>query len=213
MLEKFIIHLKNIIFFKLVIYFLFISILIWVVRGFKKDYVESASTNHNAQVSLAEETLKLYSIISSKSKILESYKKYTELLSISSMQRCLEKVRIIKDIESLSSKYHLQEPISTIMHQVFLRNVNQIIHFREDEIKVKNYNVKLKFATPDFLTALAITKDAHDNMPDKTIVISARIQKQSVLESKLIYKLSEKKFPELVFTKLTMRLREIIVRK
>jgi len=213
MLEKFIIHLKNIIFFKLVMYFLFISILIWIVRDFEKNYLESASTNHNAQVSLAEETLKLYSIISSKSKILETYKKYTELLSISSMQRCLKKVRIIKDIESLSSKYHLQEPISTIINQIFLRDVNQVIHLHEDEIKVKNYKVQLKFATPDFLTALAIIKDAQSNMPDKTIVISARIQKQSVLESKLIYKLSENKFPELVFTKLTMRLREIIIRK
>lgn len=213
MLEKFIIHLKNIIFFKLVIYCLFISVLIWLIQDFKNKYLESAIANENAQMSLAEESLKLFSIINSKSKILETYKNYTELLNISNSQRCFEKINIMKNVENLSSKYHLQQAVTAKMTQVFPRNANQQERYFEDKIKIKNYDIKLKFSTTDFLTALAITKEALSYMPDKSIVTSAKIKKQSVLESKLIYKLSDKKFPELVFTKLNMRIREIIVQK
>ncbi|CAG2170340.1 unnamed protein product, partial [Oppiella nova] len=160
----------------------------------------------NAQESLTEETLKLYSIINSKNKILKTYKEYTKLLNIPPIQNCLKRIKIINSISTISNKYNLAEPIDTTMTQSFL-NTNK----KKDTIEIKNYDVNLKFAAPNFPTLLAIIKDAYSYMPKNSVVISIQIQQQTLLEPKIIYKLSTERYPDLIYTKLNMRIREITI--
>ncbi|MCC8371651.1 MAG: hypothetical protein LN568_02700 [Rickettsia endosymbiont of Pseudomimeciton antennatum] len=213
MLKSFVIHLKNVIFFKFVMYGLCISTILWLLQSLNKDYIESIAKNHNTEELLAQETLKLYSIINSKNKILETYARYSKLLSISAKQSCLERARLITEIDSLSKKYNLNEPITIKIKQEFLSGVRSEVGTRQDTIRIKNYDVYIRFATKDFITFLTIIKEIYSCMPENTIVLSIDVKKEDVLEPKVIYKLSTERTPDMIFTKLNMRIREITANK
>ncbi|WP_341756948.1 MULTISPECIES: hypothetical protein [unclassified Candidatus Tisiphia] len=213
MLKSFVIHLKNVIFFKFVICCLCIFIILWLLQSLNTDYIESIIKNRNIEESLAQETLKLYSIINSKHKILETYARYSKLLSISTRQSCLERARLITKIDSLSKKYNLNEPITISIKQEFLSGIRAEIGTSQNTIRIKNYDVYIRFATKDFTTFLTIIKEIYSCMPENTIVLSIDVKKESVLEPKVIYKLSTERIPDMIFTKLNMRIREITVNK
>ena len=79
MFERYIMYLKNLIFFQFIIYFFFISLTIWIIKNFQQEYSKSILDKQVLQENLTEEVLKLYSVINSKEEILESYKKYVDL--------------------------------------------------------------------------------------------------------------------------------------
>ncbi|MCC8483233.1 MAG: hypothetical protein LN561_01485 [Rickettsia endosymbiont of Labidopullus appendiculatus] len=213
MLKNFIIHLKNVIFFKFAICCLCISSILWLLQSLNKDYMESITKNNNIAESLAQETLKLYSIINSKNKILETYARYAKLLSISARQSCLERARLIMKIDSLSKKYNLNEPITISIKQEFLSGIRSDMGTKQDTIKIKNYDVYIRFSTKDFVTFSTIIKEIYSCMPENTIVLSIDVKKEDVLEPKVIYKLSTERTPDVIFTKLNMRIREITTNK
>ncbi|WP_341761101.1 hypothetical protein [Candidatus Tisiphia endosymbiont of Thecophora atra] len=213
MLKNFIVHLKNVIFFKFIMCCLCISTILWLLQSINKDYMESIAKNQNIEESLAQETLKLYSIINSKYKILETYARYSKLLSISARQSCLERARLITTIDSFSKKYNLNEPITISIKQEFLSGINPMVGTKQDTIRIKNYDVYIRFATKDFATFLTIIREIYSCMPENTIVLSIDIKKEDVLEPKVVYKLSTERTPDMIFTKLNMRIREITANK
>ncbi|MFU7500882.1 MULTISPECIES: hypothetical protein [unclassified Candidatus Tisiphia] len=213
MLKNFIVHLKNVIFFKFIMCCLCISTILWLLQSINKDYMESIAKNQNIEESLAQETLKLYSIINSKYKILETYARYSKLLSISARQSCLERARLITTIDSFSKKYNLNEPITISIKQEFLSGINPMVGTKQDTIRIKNYDVYIRFATKDFATFLTIIKEIYSCMPENTIVLSIDVKKEDVLEPKVVYKLSTERIPDMIFTKLNMRIREITANK
>ncbi|XVN42638.1 MAG: hypothetical protein RCG15_08690 [Candidatus Rickettsia vulgarisii] len=209
MLRIFIIHLKNIIFFKLVMYFLGISSLLFLLQIFNQDYKYSIKKTYQTEELLAQETLKLYSIKNSKHKILNTYVKYKNLLSMSYKQSCLERTKVMNKITNLSKKYNLNEPITTSIKQEFLSNIKPHIGGEKYGVKIRNYDLKIKFATQDFLTFGQIIREIYANMPENTIILSIEVQKEDILEPDIIYKLSTQKAPDMIFAKLTMRIREL----
>ncbi|WP_341754265.1 hypothetical protein [Candidatus Tisiphia endosymbiont of Dioctria rufipes] len=213
MLKNFIVHLKNVIFFKFIMCCLCISTIFWLLQSINKDYMESIAKNQNIEESLAQETLKLYSIINSKHKILETYARYSKLLSISARQSCLARARLITTIDSFSKKYNLNEPITILIKQEFLSGINPMVGTKQDTIRIKNYDVYIRFATKDFATFLTIIREIYSCMPENTIVLSIDIKKEDVLEPKVVYKLSTERTPDMIFTKLNMRIREITANK
>ena len=213
MLKNFIVHLKNVIFFKFIMCCLCISTILWLLQSINKNYMESIAKNQNIEESLAQETLKLYSIINSKYKILETYARYSKLLSISARQSCLERARLITTIDSFSKKYNLNEPITISIKQEFLSGINPMVGTKQDTIRIKNYDVYIRFATKDFATFLTIIKEIYSCMPENTIVLSIDVKKEDVLEPKVVYKLSTERTPDMIFTKLNMRIREITANK
>ncbi|WP_375333179.1 hypothetical protein [Candidatus Tisiphia endosymbiont of Psammoecus bipunctatus] len=213
MLKNFIVHLKNVIFFKFIMCCLCISTILWLLQSINKDYMESIAKNQNIEESLAQETLKLYSIINSKYKILETYARYSKLLSISARQSCLERARLITTIDSFSKKYNLNEPITISIKQEFLSGINPMVGTKQGTIRIKNYDVYIRFATKDFATFLTIIKEIYSCMPENTIVLSIDVKKEDVLEPKVVYKLSTERIPDMIFTKLNMRIREITANK
>lgn len=213
MLKNFIVHLKNVIFFKFIMCCLCISTILWLLQSINKDYMESIAKNQNIEESLAQETLKLYSIINSKHKILETYARYSKLLSISARQNCLERARLITTIDSFSKKYNLNEPITISIKQEFFSGINPMVGTKQDTIRIKNYDVCIRFATKDFATFLTIIREIYSCMPENTIVLSIYIKKEDVLEPKVVYKLSTERTPDMIFTKLNMRIREITANK
>jgi len=209
MLKNFIIHLKNIIFFKSIVCLVSIFSLCGLLQNVNEDYVDSVNKNKISEKFLTKETLNIYSVINSKNKLLDIYAKYFTLLSVSTRQSCLERAELIERIASLSVKYGLHEPIDTSIKQEFSNKVASKMEIGNNVVRLRNYDVKIRFASKDFATFLAIIKEIYSYMPKNTIILSVEVMQEEVLYPKMIYKLSHSQKPNLIFTKLNMRIREI----
>lgn len=209
MLKHYTMHLKNVIIFKCVISFLCILIISWLLQLLNADYIKSVNEHNDTEESLAEETLKLYSIISSQHKILETFAKYSQLLSISSRQNCQERSKIASQIIELTSKYDLNEPITVNMKQELSNDINSTTTIENNTIKIKNYSVEVKLATKKLDDFMEIIREIYSLMPKNTIILSVMIRREEILVPSLIYKLSTDRPPDLVYIKLNMRIREI----
>jgi|GEM_PF-3032076 len=208
MFEKYIMYLKNLIFFQFIIYFFFISLTIWIIKSFQQEYKQSILDKQTSQENLTEEVLKLYSVINSKEEILESYKKYVDL-SVPSNVSCLNYQELIPKIKSLSDKYNLIEPIDISINSVFFKNNVQPIEGEEEPIHVNNYSINIKYACADFLTFLKIFSEIYSYMPPNTLISFVRVRNEEVLTPKNIYKLSVNHSPNLIYAKLILYIREL----
>ncbi|AFB26915.1 MULTISPECIES: hypothetical protein [spotted fever group] len=208
MFEKYIMYLKNLIFFQFIIYFFFISLTIWIIKIFQQEYSKSILDKQVLQENLTEEVLKLYSVINSKEEILESYKKYVDL-SVPSSVSYLNYQELIPKIKSLSNKYDLVEPIDVFINSVFFKNNVQAIEEEGESIYVNNYSINIKYACADFLTFLKIFSEIYSYMPPNTLISFVRVRNEEVLTPKNIYKLSVNHAPNLIYAKLILYIREL----
>ena len=209
MLEKFIIHLKNTLFFKFVLYILFIIMSLAVLSSFRQDLIESISDNEEAREALIDNTIKLYSLTDSENQIIESCKKYDKLFERSTQQNCHNKQNLLNQFRNLGTKYNLAQPIDIIVSQPFVKDTEK----RTDDAKIKinTYDILLKFATKDIATFLAIIKEAYALVPENSIVVYVESNNQEVLNPKVIYKLSPDITPNLIYSKFNMCIREITI--
>lgn len=208
MFEKYIVYLKNLIFFQFIIYFFFISLTVWIIKSFQQEYKQSINDKQLAQESLTEEILKLYSVTNSKEEILESYKKYIDL-GIPSEVNCFNYQELIPKIKSLSDKYNLLEPIDISINSVFFKNNISAIENENEAIHVNNYSINIKYASADFITFLQIFHEIYSYMPPNTLVSFVRVRNEEVLTPKNIYKLSVDRPPNLIYAKLILYIREL----
>ncbi|AFE52433.1 hypothetical protein MA5_01220 [Rickettsia prowazekii str. GvV257] len=209
MFEKYIMYLKNLIFFQFIVYFFFISLTILIIKNFQQEYSKSILDKQVAQENLTEEVLKLYSVINSKEEILESYKKYVALSVLKNSVSCLNYQELIPRIKSLGSKYNLVEPIDVSINSVFFKNNVQVIEGENESIHVNNYSINIKYACADFLTFLKIFSEIYSYMPPNTLISFVRVRNEEVLTPKNIYKLSVNHAPNLIYTKLILYIREL----
>ncbi|ADE30430.1 hypothetical protein [Rickettsia prowazekii] len=209
MFEKYIMYLKNLIFFQFIVYFFFISLTILIIKNFQQEYSKSILDKQVAQENLTEEVLKLYSVINSKEEILESYKKYVALSVPKNSVSCLNYQELIPRIKSLGSKYNLVEPIDVSINSVFFKNNVQVIEGENESIHVNNYSINIKYACADFLTFLKIFSEIYSYMPPNTLISFVRVRNEEVLTPKNIYKLSVNHAPNLIYTKLILYIREL----
>ncbi|MFY9589345.1 hypothetical protein [Rickettsia endosymbiont of Halotydeus destructor] len=209
MFARYIMYLKNVIFFQFVICFFCFSLIIWIIQAFGTEYADSTVRVQNAEEALTEETLKLYSIVNSKEEILSIYKKYTDL-SIPIYKNCLRYMELIPKIQNLSAKYKLKEPITVTIDEIFLKNNIKEFQQEQEKIRIDNYSVNLKFATLDIVTFLQLFQEIYSYMPPNTIVTFVRIRNEEVLTPKTIYKLSTAELPDFIYAKLTMYIRELV---
>ncbi|AAU04297.1 hypothetical protein [Rickettsia typhi] len=208
MFEKYIMYLKNLIFFQFIIYFFFIFLTIWIIKNFQQEYSKSILDKQAAQENLTEEVLKLYSVINSKEEILESYKKYVAL-SVPNSVRRFNYQELIPRIKSLGNKYNLVDPIDVSINSVFFKNNVQVIEGENGSIHVNNYSINIKYACADFLTFLKIFSEIYSYMPPNTLISFVRVRNEEVLTPKNIYKLSVNHAPHLIYTKLILYIREL----
>ncbi|BDU59955.1 hypothetical protein FLA4_03650 [Candidatus Rickettsia kotlanii] len=208
MFEKYIMYLKNLIFFQFIIYFFFISLTIWIIKIVQQEYSKSILDKQVLQENLTEEVLKLYSVINSKEGILESHNKYVDL-SVPSSVSCLNYQELIPKIKSLSNKYDLVEPIDVFINSVFFKNNIQVIEEEGESIHVNNYSINIKYACADFLTFLKIFSEIYSYMPPNTLISFVRVRNEEVLTPKNIYKLSVNHAPNLIYAKLILYVREL----
>ncbi len=208
MFQKYIVYLKNLIFFQFIIYFFLISLTGWVIKGLQQEYTQSILNKQLAQESLTEAILKLYSVLNSKEEILESYKKYVDL-SLPNKVTCLNYQELILKINGLSKKYNLREPIDISINSVLLKNNIPVIENKNENIRVNNYSINIKYAAVDLITFLKILHEIYSYMPPNTLISFVRVRNEEVLTPKNIYKLSVAHPPNLIYAQLTLYIRAL----
>jgi hypothetical protein len=212
MFTKIIIHKKNLILLKFLISLLLIILLSVINNYINKEKSEYIKILHNSQEELTKSALAFYSIASSKEKMLSTYNKYIELLNQSDILMCSQHELLANNIISLGNQYNLLEPITVQFEQIFFNNIIDNIINKNDVI-IKSFNVTVKFSTTDFINFLSLVKAIYAIMPSNTILISLKTNKQDTIEPKMVYKLNTHVTPNLIFTKLVMRIRIITINR
>ena len=207
MLEKFIINIKNIIFFKSVIYFLSIFFLILLLPILKKDYSDSVERMQNAEKSFSEAAVKLYSIIDSEAKILDTFRTYEGILNTSPEHLCILRGTIMSKVKALAKSYNIEQPAVTFS-QVFKDSQQGVA----GGVKINNYDVTAKFTSPDIEAFLNMIKQSYSAMPEHSIVVLAQIENEEFLDPKLIERLSTDNKPDMLRGQLDVRVRELSIK-
>lgn len=207
MLDKFTVHLKNIIFFKAVLYTTVIIGLFLLIPTLKEKLSHTTDKKYKAQAFLNAATVKLDSIIDFENKITKIKKDYTDLKNKANLSlRCKYKP-LVDDIKKLSNKYNLFSDIDIKIAQT---NNKTRVPNTNNHIKLKYYNMRIKFRIDNYSSLLMILEDISSLLPKGSIIEESYIKKIDVLTPDIINSLNSSQPPDLINVRLYIKLREII---
>ena len=210
MIDKLVVHLKNIIFFKIIIYLLFIITLALLIPIFITDLEKAAQRKQKANTFLRETTLQIESINDFQEKIIALNNDYKSLLIMTKDVSCSNRTRFIKAVESFTTKYQLFEPISIKISKGF-EGENSLANY--GNIKIDYHTADINFKTLDPYHLLIITQDLCGIMPPGSVVLSSNLRSINVLTPEIIDTLTTAKAPELLDVQVKIILRDIVYEK
>lgn len=210
MIDKLVVHLKNIIFFKIIIYLLFIITLALLIPIFITDLEKAAQRKQKANTFLRETTLQIESINDFQEKIIALNNDYKSLLIMTKDVSCSNRTRFIKAVESFTTKYQLFEPISIKISKGF-EGENSLANY--GNIKIDYHTADINFKTLDPYHLLIITQDLCGIMPPGSVVLSSNLRSINVLTPEIIDTLTTAKAPELLDVQVKILLRDIVYEK
>lgn len=187
-------------------YFLIISALLFAAPISNHNLTYSLEKTKKASDAFSEIAVKLYSIIDSEDKILDLYRKYEKILNLSQKQSCDERLNLIRKIKKLGKEYNLSDLISVKVNQAFSNNTR---YSKKNQVRIKNYDIKIKFSTTDFATFLKLIKEIYSISPANSIIMLTQAERKLILDSQTISKLRKDKAPELIYSMINIRMREI----
>ena len=207
MLDKLIIHLKNIIFFKAVIYIIMTIILFTLIPIFSEDLEDSSIKNKKSYALLQTSKSKLKSIVNFENTILHTKENYEALISKANNQGCLDRTKLTNQIATLNTKYSLFEPIFIRISRQFN---NETAQNYASHVKINHYEIKIAFKSKDPVTMLMICNELYKMLPYGSIVTDTSIATHEALTPDIIHKLNTKNAPGLLAVKMKIQLREIV---
>lgn len=207
MLDKLIIHLKNIIFFKAVIYIIMTIILFTLIPIFSEDLEDSSIKNKKSYALLQTSKSKLKSIVNFENTILNTKENYEALISKANNQGCLDRTKLTNQIATLNTKYSLFEPIFIRISRQFNNETTQNY---ASHVKINHYEIKIAFKSKDPVTMLMICNELYKMLPYGSIVTNTSIATYEALTPDIINKLNTKNAPGLLAVKMKIQLREIV---
>ncbi|BBB56945.1 hypothetical protein MPCS_00941 [Candidatus Megaera polyxenophila] len=207
MLDKVVIHLKNIIFFKLVVYTISIVLLGVLIPEFQDQLVKSLHGKERAEILFNQSIIQLNSIVEFEQKIPEINLQYKELLANSNNKICDTREGLLSNLSLISQKRNLYEPIKAKVVRVF---DNPSIQNKNSEIILYQYEVTINFAVDSYEEVLNVSDDIYKTLPVGAVIICMQIRKLQALTPEIIQKLSTKDFPGLTEVSIKVLLREIV---
>lgn len=210
MLDKLVIHLKNIIFFKLVVYLICIILLGALIPRFQNQLVKSVVRKEKVEILFNRSSTQLNSIVAFEKRIAETNLKYKELLRNSAKNSCDIKTELLKNVTLISKKYNLYEPITATIVRIF---EIAAIQNKNSQIKLHQYEVVINFAVDSNEEVLNLSDDICATLPQGSVVMGAQIKKFQALTPTIIEKLSTKGSPSLIGVSIKILLREIVYEK
>lgn len=209
MLDKLVIHLKNIIFFKLVIYLVAITLLAVMVPRFEEELAKASIRREKAKSFLSQASLQLDSVAEFEEKIHETNLQYKNLLSAQPETTCKERQKLVANLRALSDKYQLSQPIKAEISTLFETGNKS----KSGEIKMRQYDLLINFNVDTYKEALDLTNEICFMLPKGAIVMNMDINKIKALTPAVIALLSPEESPGLIDVNIKIRLREIVYEK
>ncbi len=210
MLDKLVVHLKNIIFFRIIIYLLLIITLALLIPIFTTDLEKSSQRKQKANSFLREAALQIESIKDFEEKIVALNNDYNSLTTSTEDLDCTKRAKFIKIVESFTAKYELFEPISIKITKGF---DGEIFLANNEHIKISYHTADIHFKTLDPYQLLNITHDLCSIIPQGSVVLSSNLRSIDALTPEIINELIPTKAPELLEVKIKILLRDIMYEK
>lgn len=208
MLEKLIIHLKNIIFFKSVTYLTIIILLALAIPKLQEQLEKSIENKKKAQNFLQQAALQLNSILEFEDKIAETNTKFEALVANSSKEGCSIRKNLANDLKILSQKYSLAKPIKIETFRLFDTNSDKN---KTSDISLQNFEVFLDFNVNSEQQLIELCKDICSILPKGTIIEHTEIKRITVLTPQIISDLlASTTEPGLIQVSMKLHLREIL---
>lgn len=209
MLNRLLIHLKNIIFFKLTIYLLMIIFLVIVIPIFIDDLDKSKEKRRKANDFLQETSLKIQSIDNFEEKLVELDKSYRNLTNSKMNVPCQKRHKFIMDVEEIGNKNQLEKISVRIT-----KGYNDKDFFPDvGNVKLSYHIADITFKTQNYVQFLSIIKEIFAAMPTSSIVISCNTMMIDSLTPEIIANLNTTKAPGLLDVKIKILLRDIVYEK
>ena len=210
MLDKLVVHLKNILFFKATVYVLTIIILISVVAPILTDsLLKTSSSKEQSTLALKQAEQKLQSIKEFEKNIVETNLNFNKLVKNSQHQGCFNRNYFINSLRSLENKYNLTSSISINISRIFEEKTAKKY---SNQVRVNDYEAIINFQT-DKTNVLSITEDICATLPVGSIITGVEIKKVSVITPSFVKILSTRNSPGLFKVKVRAHLREIVYEK
>lgn len=210
MLDKLVIHLKNIIFFKSIIYLICATLLIMLIPIFQEELLKSNYKKEKAQEFLVQAQMSLNSITSLEAKIVETNKNFKYLMANSGKQGCRDRMDLLQNLESISKKYNLSEPISSEISRLFDLGYPGS---KASDVKFRDYQIVVNFAVNTTQEILEIVEEICDILPAGAFVTSTEVKKIDTLTPEIINKFPSKGIPGLIDVSMKILTREIVYEK
>ncbi|RYE06459.1 MAG: hypothetical protein EOP33_04595 [Rickettsiaceae bacterium] len=205
MLRKFVIHAKNIVFFKILSYSLIIGILISLLIFSRANYNQAKIKHQHMMMEVAAAEAKLLIITQPKSNILNSLQLYQNVSNVSKSQSCDNKIKLIENIENVGRQFNLSKPITTKFTQIYSTKEGR----RALQFKIKYYELSTEFAVSNFDILQETLKAIHELLPQDSLIISLNIRGNEFLDPVLISELTEQAAPNFFKVKLIVKIREL----
>jgi len=207
MLDKLVIHLKNVIFFKAIIYIIALIALFLLIPVIKENLTTASERYNKAYSFLQDADLKLDSIINFEDEILKKHEQYDALSNQHEHLGCINRTRITHSIKQLANKYNLLEPISTDIARIF--NTGQTAN-TSGHIKLHHYELNVQFKPKNYADLFIMTKHIYNLLPKGSIVISTKVNSIDALTPKIVNILNKNNAPAPINVKMKIHLREIV---
>lgn len=212
-LDKIIIHLKNILFFKAVIYVFTIVGLI-ILTPIVSDELKRATTKmHFAKSFLNQANVKLSSLSKFEDKLEETNKKYLALKNGEVQDPCIEHTNIMNQLNNLlKNKDNIEDltvKINSLANRSEMEDFQKDVYGMNDILEIKHYTGLISFTTNSSKAFSDISTQIYKILPDTAIISAVTLQEIQTLSPNLIDKLSVKKKLMRFDAKIEFLLREI----
>ena len=211
MLDKLVIHLKNIIFFKLVVYAVSIILLGALIPELQEQLVKSLQGKEKAEILFNRSIIQLNSIMEFEQKIPEINLQYKELITKSNNKICDIREELSRNLNFISEKRNLYDPIKAKVVRVF--DNPSSIQNKNSEITFHQYEVNINFTGKSYEEILNLSEDIHKILPLGAVIISVQIRELQALTPSIIKKLSTQNFSGFIEASIKVLLREIVYEK
>jgi hypothetical protein len=210
MISKLIIHLKNIIFFKSVICLITIIILVSLVPIFSRNLEDVAKKNEKSYLLLQKSKSRLASLKDFGTQMPNIRQDYEFLIARAKNGNCLDRTKLINQVNALNDKYSLSEPIFVRISRIF--NDKTVDNYSYN-VKVNSYEMRIAFNSRDYNTMLMICKELYEMLPYGSAVTSTVVERNKTLTPDIVNRLNTESSPGFLKIKMIIQLREIVYEK
>ena len=210
MLNKLLVHLKNILFFKFTIYLLTLIGLILLIPIFEENLQNAKNNKDKSQVFLQNIANKLSSIETFKSEMNNINNRYNDLMNLREDLYCKERLNLINQIVILAKAYQLTKPIHYSISRSYEYEDSLT---KAHHLAIQYYDLDLSFDVVDDNQLFSITRDLYNLLPEGSIVLEQVVNKSEEINPELALMLQKGIQPNLINVKIKIMLRYVIYNK